>query len=489
MSNEKNLEKIVSWAKRRGFIFPDSEIYGGLSGIYDFGPYGLALKNNIKKLWRKTFVEDRDDVVGIESAILMNRKVWQASGHEGNFVDEMVECRKCHQRFRIDEISQEENSKTQNPNIKQSSNIKCPNGGEHEFTEPKKFNPMFKTHVGVIEDEKSMTYLRPETAQGMFVNFKQVMETSRKKVPFGIAQMGKSFRNEINTKDFLFRVREFEIAEIEYFVKPPSTSSGQAGDDEKFFDEWLKNWEDFVLGLGIKKENIKQYEHPKEGLSHYSKRTVDIQYNYPFGWKELTGCANRTDFDLKSHQKSSGKGLSCFDEQSKEKYIPYVIEPTMGIERLMLAIICDAFEEVPDGRQDSHPEQSEGSPANAGLADKLPDSSSPSQNDTLEIVLHFLPKLAPVKIAVLPLVKKLSKDARAVYDDLKSCWGDIEFDESGSIGRRYRRQDEIGTPFCVTFDFDSLEDKKVTVRDRDSMKQDRIEIKELKNYLFGKLSF
>ncbi len=433
-----NLEKIVSWAKRRGFVMPGSEIYGGISGIYDFGPYGLALKNNIKKLWWKKFIEDRDDIVGIESSILMNRKVWQASGHEKDFVDELVECKKCHQRFKADDLPKD----------------KCPSGGEHEFTAPKQFNPMFRTHIGVIEDEKSLTYLRPETAQGMFTDFKQILEVSRKKIPFGIAQIGKSFRNEINTKDFLFRVREFEIAEIEYFVTP--------GDDEKSFDEWLKNWEEFVLSIGIKKENLKTYEHPKEDLSHYSKRTIDIQYNYPFGWKELTGLSNRTDFDLSSHEKASGKDLKYFDEESKEKYIPYVIEPTLGIERLMLAVIYDAFEEISGGR---------------GTKDEKSEES--------EIVLHFDPSIAPVKIAILPLVKKLSGKAQEIYKDLKTCWGEIEFDESGSIGRRYRRQDEIGTPYCVTIDFE--EDGKVTVRDRDSMKQERVDIKELKNYFFGKL--
>lgn len=435
---ENKLEKIVSWAKRRGFVMPGSEIYGGLSGIYDFGPYGIALKNNIKKLWWKRFVEDREDVVGIESAILMNRQVWQASGHEKDFVDKLVECKKCHQRFKADDLPKE----------------KCPNGSEHEFTESKQFNPMFETHVGVISDETSKTYLRPETAQGMFTNLKQIMEVSRKKLPFGIAQIGKSFRNEINTKDFLFRIREFEIAEIEYFVKPD--------DDEKTFDEWLKNWEEFVLSLGIKKENIKHYEHPKEALSHYSKRTVDINYNYPFGWKELTGLANRTDFDLSFHEKASGKDLKYFDEESKKKYWPYVIEPTLGIERLMLAIICDAFEEVSGGRG----------------VDKSEEGN--------EIVLHLNPKIAPIKIAVLPLVKKLSDKAQEIYKDLKTCWGEIEYDESGSIGRRYRRQDEIGTPYCITIDFE--EDGKVTVRDRDTMKQERVEIKELKNYLFGKLA-
>lgn len=440
------LEKIVSWAKRRGFVMPGSEIYGGISGIYDFGPYGTVLKNNIKKLWWKRFIEDRDDIVGIESAIIMNRKVWQASGHEAGFVDELVECKKCHQRFKADDLPEN----------------KCQSGGDHELTEAKNFNPMFKTHVGVIESDESMTYLRPETAQGMFTNFKQVMEVSRKKLPFGIAQVGKSFRNEINTKDFIFRVREFEIAEIEYFVKP--------GEDEKTFDEWLKEWEAFVLSLGIKKENIKNYEHPKESLCHYSKRTVDIEYNYPFGWKELTGLANRTDFDLKSHQDASGKDLSYFDEETKQKILPYVIEPTLGIERLMLAVICDAFEEVQGGR---------------GVDKSDPSTSAQDDADASEVVLHLDPKIAPVKIAVLPLVKKLSEKGREIYKDLKTCWGDIEFDESGSIGRRYRRQDEIGTPYCVTTDFE--EDGKVTVRDRDTMKQERVEVKDLKNYLFGKL--
>lgn len=438
--DEKKLEKIVSWAKRRGFIFPGSEIYGGLGGVYDLGPYGVTLKNNIKKLWWKTFVEDREDVVGLESAILMNRAVWQASGHEKGFTDELVECKKCNQRFKADDLPKE----------------KCQSGGDHELTDPKTFNTMFKTYIGATQDEKNTTYLRPETAQGMFTDWKQVAETARKKLPFGIAQMGKSFRNEIMTKDFLFRVREFEIAEIEYFVKP--------GEDEKSFDEWLKNWEDFLLSLGIKKENLKNYEHPKEGLAHYSKRTIDIQYNYPFGWKELTGVANRSDFDLKSHQEASGKDLSYYDEDSKEKYIPFVIEPTLGIERLMLAVICDAYEEL-EARTETTEAKME-----------------------KEVVLHFSTSLAPVKVAVLPLMKKLSEEARKVYQDIKSCYGEVEFDEAGSIGKRYRRQDEIGTPYCITFDFDSLDDKKVTVRDRDTMKQERILILELKKYLFTKLS-
>lgn len=446
----KNLEKIVSWAKRRGFVIPSSEIYGGIAGVYDFGPYGIALKNNIKKLWWKTFIENRDDVVGIESAILMNKKVWQASGHEKGFIDELVECKKCNQRFKADDISKE----------------KCLKGGDHELTEPKAFNTMFRL------DE---TYLRPETAQGMFTDFKQVLEVSRQKLPFGIGQIGKSFRNEINTKDFLFRVREFEIAEIEYFVKP--------GEDEKAFDNALLSWETFILQLGIKENNLEHYEHPKEGLAHYSKRTVDLQYKFPFGTKELAGVANRTDFDLKAHQDISGKDLSYFDEETGKKFIPYVIEPTIGIERLMLAIICDAFEEAKGGRGENADNVI---PAKAGIQSGSQIKSG--MTGDIETVLHFNPSIAPVKIAVFPLVKKLSDEAKKIYQDLKTCWGDIEFDESGSIGRRYRRQDEIGTPYCVTFDFDSLKDKKVTVRDRDTMKQERVEIAELKNYFFGKFN-
>jgi len=436
MENENKLEKIVSWAKRRGFIWPSSEIYGGIGGFYDFGPYGVELKNNIKNLWWKTFVQDREDVVGLESSVIMSNKVWQASGHEKGFIDQLVECKKCHQRFKVDDLTDE----------------KCQQGGKHEFTSPKSFNAMFKTHIGVVEDQSTKTYLRPETAQGMFVDFKQILETSRLKLPFGIAQIGKSFRNEINTKDFLFRVREFEIAEIEYFVK--------SGQDEKYFDQWLADWQKFILNLGIKKENLKLFEHPKKSLAHYSKRTVDINYNFPFGWKELAGVANRTDFDLSSHEKASGRDLKYFDQDSKEKYWPYVIEPTLGIERLALAVICEAFEETKS---------------------RTTTSQAASEN---EIVLHFTNLLAPVKVAVFPLVnkEKLPQVAQEIYQALKPCWN-IFYDETGSIGRRYRRQDEIGTPYCLTVDFDSLKDKTVTVRDRDTMKQERVKIDDLKNYL------
>ncbi|HLC38541.1 MAG TPA: glycine--tRNA ligase [Patescibacteria group bacterium] len=484
---ENKLEKIVSWAKRRGFMFPSSEIYGGVNGFYDLGPYGVALKNNLKRLWWKRFVEERDDVVGLESSIIMNRKVWQASGHEKGFMDPLMECqnKNCQARFREDLIFVDEIPKTSKEwilwaqnwedlyfmfhpegdgykkNIKlaretlaKSGEVICPKCVISTNYKIKQFNPMFKTNIGVIEDENSKTYLRPETAQGMFCDFKLILETARQKIPFGIAQVGKSFRNEINTKDFLFRVREFEIAEIEYFIKP--------GEDEAAFDEWLKNWKDFVLSLGIKEENIKEYEHPKEDLSHYSKRTVDLQFNYPFGWKELTGVANRTDFDLKAHEKASGKDLHYFDQESGKKYLPFVIEPTLGIERLMLAVICDAFEET-EARTET----------TKAVTEK-------------ETVLHFAPSIAPVKVAILPLVKKLSNKANEIYKDLKMCWP-VEFDESGSIGRRYRRQDEIGTPYCVTVDFETEKDKKVTIRNRDTMKQDRVAILELKNYLWDKI--
>lgn len=400
--SDYKLQSIVSWAKRRGFIYPSSEIYGGIGGVYDFGPYGVELYRNIKNLWWKTFVEQRDDVLGLDSSVLMNRKVWQASGHEKGFTDPLVECKKCHNRYREDQID--------------SKN--CPQC-KGELTEAKKFNLMFKTYVGSVDDSENMTYLRPETAQGMFVNFKNVIDSNRKKVPFGIAQIGKCFRNEITTGEYLFRVREFEIAEIEYFVKP--------GTDEEWFDKWLGEWKKFVSDIGIDLKNVVEHEHPKAELSHYSKRTVDLQYKFPFGTKELTGLANRTDFDLRSHQEASGKDMQYFNEETGKKYLPYVIEPTMGMGRMFLATICDNYEEIKGGRSESE----------AG--------------GEKEVVMHLDPKIAPVKAAVLPLTKKLSTDAKKVYEDLKSAFGAIEYDEGGSIGRRYRRQDEIGTPYSTLF--------------------------------------
>jgi len=476
--SENKLAKIVSLAKRRGFIFPSSEIYGGVGGVYDWGPYGVELKNNFKKLWWKTFVEDRDDVVGIESSVIMNRRVWQASGHEERFIDWMIECNKCKSRFRLDDYPQIKYKAK--PDVKEISweyddvnhpliCQKCKNeidiepmavsklaGVSREKNKPRPFNPLFKTYIGPVQSEEDFTYLRPETAQGMFTNFKQILETARKKIPFGIAQMGKSFRNEITPKNFIFRTREFEIAEIEYFVKP--------GDDEKAFGKWLKDWEKFYLDLGLSKENIVHNEHSKKDLSHYSKRTVDLNYKFPFGEKELAGVANRTDYDLKAHEKASGKDLKYFDQEKGEKYTPYVIEPTLGVERSLFAIICDAFEEVEGGRTET----------------------TKAVKDA-EIVLKIDPKLAPIKVAVLPLVKKLSGKAKEVYDEIKKCYRS-EYDEVGSIGRRYRRQDEIGTPYCVTIDFDTKKDETVTIRDRDTMKQERIKISEISQYMWEKLN-
>ncbi len=447
MKNDNDkMEKIVSLCKRRGFVFPSSEIYGGLGGFWDFGPMGVLLKNNIKSLWWKHFVQERNDIVGLEGSIIMNPKTWQASGHIESFTDPLIECKKCHSRFREDHMLDGRYKGVGKAREKNQCSI-C---GSKEFTPPRNFNMMFKTYVGPAEDSSSVAYLRPETAQSMFADFKQILETSRQKIPFGIAQIGKAFRNEITFGNFFFRSREFEQMEIEYFVKP--------GSDEKLFDYWLGEWEKFILDLGINPKNLKTYEHPKESLSHYSKRTVDIEYNFPFGWSELTGCANRTDYDLTQHQKYSGKDLSYFelsvDSGQGKKFIPYVIEPTMGVDRLLLALIIDAYKE----------------------------------NEKDEVFLHFNPQVAPIKAAILPLVKKdnLPKIAQNIYNDLKKIWF-VEYDESGSIGRRYRRQDEIGTPYCITVDFDTLKDKAVTIRNQKTMKQERIKINNLEKYLRDKL--
>ena len=460
-----NLEEIVSWAKRRGVVFPSSEIYGGISGVYDLGPKGVALKNNLKNLWWQRFVISREDIVGLESAILMNRRVWQASGHEAGFVDNLIECKKCHHRFRAEDFEigvtkiKDEVKKGVGGGGGGAKNLpgkfKCTNCGSAEWVDARQFNLMFKTFIGATEDSASQTYLRPETAQGMFVNFKQILETSRQKIPFGIAQIGKSFRNEITPRNFLYRMREFEIAEIEYFVKPDEA--------EEAFEHWLKEWQAFFWEIGLKKENLKLYEPPKKDLAHYSRRTVDILYHFPFGWYELAGVANRGDFDLRNHQKASGKDLQYYDSQADKKYLPYVIEPTLGIERLILALICDGLEEVPGGRTKT----------TASVKEK-------------EIVFRILPKLAPIQIAVFPLVKKLSSETKKIYQQLKKQFV-VVYDEEGSIGRRYRRQDEIGTPFCLTFDFDSLKDKAVTIRDRDTMTQQRVKIDQIASVLKTKL--
>jgi glycyl-tRNA synthetase len=437
------MKKIVSLAKRRGFINQSSEIYGGVEAIWDYGPLGVLLKNNIKDIWWKHFVQEREDIVGIEGSVIMHPRVWEASGHLEDFTDPLIECKNCHSRFRADHLTKKE----------------CPNCGKKEFTKPQQFNLLVKTFLGSVEDKAHQTYLRGETAQSMFTNFKWVLESSRKKIPFGIAQIGKSFRNEITTGNFTFRSREFEIAEVEYFVKP--------GTDDKWFREWIKEWENFFIDLGIKKGNLRRREHPKEKLAHYSKKTIDIEYKFPWGWDELAGIANRTDYDLKRHSQYSGKDLSYFDEEKKETYIPYVIEPTMGIERPLLVFLIDAYEEIKGGR-----------------------TKTTKATKEKETVLRFDKRLAPIKVAVLPLVKndsKLVKKSEEVYDLIKPYFMS-QYDEVGSIGRRYRRQDEIGTPFAITIDFDTLKQDDVTVRDRDTMKQERVKISELVEYLKEKLN-
>lgn len=443
---EDKMQKIVSLAKRRGFIFQTSEIYGGVEALWDYGPLGALAKNNIKREWIKRFVQERDDVVLVDGAILMHPKTWEASGHLKSFTDPLVECKSCHARYRADEISK---IKNQNENAK-IKNRTCPTCGGRDFTPQRQFNLMFKTFLGPVEDEASVAYLRPETAQTMFEDFKLVQESMRLKLPFGIAQVGKSFRNEITTGNFTFRSREFEIGEIEYFVKP--------GEDDKAFEEWLAAWEQFFFHLGLKKENLRRKEHARKDLAHYSKRTVDIEYNFPFGWAELAGVANRTDFDLSQHAKFSGQDVRYFDEETGKRYFPYVIEPTLGIERLLLALLCDAYEEVKGGR-----------------------TKTTEATKEREVVLHLNKKIAPIQVAVLPLVKndkKLVAKAREVSRMLKPHFL-CQYDEVGTIGRRYRRQDEIGTPYCVTLDFDTLKDDAVTVRDRDTMGQKRVKIEEL----------
>ena len=443
---DEKMKKIISLAKRRGFVFQSSEIYGGVEALWDYGPLGTAMKQNIRKAWFNMFVRQQSNIVAIEGAILMHPKVWQASGHIENFTDPLIECKSCNGRFRADHMIDGRfvgQGEAKEPN-------QCPNCGDRDFTPARNFNLMFKTFLGPIQDEANATYLRPETAQSMFTNFKLVQESQRLKVPFGIAQAGKAFRNEITTGNFIFRSREFEQMEIEYFVKP--------GEDEQSFDLWVEKWEQFFLSLGLRKENLRRYEHPKESLSHYSKRTVDIEYKFPFGWGELAGIANRTDFDLKQHAEFSGQDLRYFDETTKEKYFPYVIEPTVGLDRLFLALLCDAYEEVEGGR-----------------------STTTEAAKEKETMLKFSPSVAPVQVAVFPLVKnkqELVAEAKRIYAELQQKFS-CQYDETGAIGRRYRRQDEIGTPFAVTVDFDTLEDDSVTLRNRDTMAQERVSVKHL----------
>jgi len=433
MSGNVSMEKIVSLCKRRGFVFPSSEIYGGLASCWDYGPFGVELKRNIKDAWWKTIVQERDDVLGLETSIMMHPKIWEASGHIDSFTDPLVECKSCHLRWRAEELRDE----------------KCPKCGG-ELTKPRMFNLMFKTFMGPIEDEASTIYLRPETAQGMFVNFENAVTISRKKLPLGIAQIGKSFRNEITPGNFVFRTREFEHMEVEYFVKP--------GDDKQWFDYWVEERFNWYIALGIKKENLRLRQHSKEDLAHYAKDCYDIEYLFPMGWAELEGIANRGDYDLTQHAKFSGKDLSFHDNESGQHYIPYIIEPSAGVERSFLAFLIDSYrEEVVEGEK--------------------------------RVVLSLHPSLTPIKVAILPLSRneKLTPLAKEIYGQLRSSFITY-YDDSQSIGRRYRRQDEIGSLFCVTIDFESLEDHQVTIRDRDSLAQIRVPIEDLEKTLRAKLS-
>ena len=460
---EKTMEKVVALAKARGFVYPGSEIYGGLANTWDYGPIGVELKNNVKKAWWKKFVQESPYNVGVDCAILMNPMAWVASGHVGGFSDPLMDCKECKERFRADKMIEdfmaEKGMEAEavdgwgNEKMKQfidDNNVTCPSCGAHNFTDIRQFNLMFKTFQGVTEDAKNTVYLRPETAQGIFVNFKYVQRTSRKKIPFGIGQIGKSFRNEITPGNFTFRTREFEQMELEFFCKPDT--------DLEWFGYWKDYCVNFLKNLGIKDDEMRIRDHEKEELSHYSKATSDIEFLFPFGWGELWGIADRTDFDLTQHQNTSGEDMSYFDQEANEKYIPYVIEPSLGADRVTLAFLCSAYDEEEVGEGD------------------------------VRTVLHFHPAIAPVKAAVLPLSKKLSEKATEVYHMLSKNFN-VEYDEAGSIGKRYRRQDEIGTPFCITYDFDSLENNTVTVRDRDTMEQIRIGIDELEGYLKEKMEF
>ena len=464
----KTMDKIVALCKTRGFIFPGSEIYGGLANTWDYGPLGVELKNNVKRAWWKKFVQENPYNVGLDAAILMNPQTWVASGHLGGFSDPLMDCRECHERFRADKVIEDWCTETgftlpkpidaftqaEMKDFVEEHTIPCPTCGKHNFTDIRQFNLMFKTFQGVTEDAKNTVYLRPETAQGIFVNFNNVQRTTRKKLPFGIGQIGKSFRNEITPGNFIFRVREFEQMELEFFCKP--------GTDLEWFQYWRSFCHNWLLSIGLKDENLRLRDHDPEELCFYSKATTDFEFLFPFGWGELWGVADRTDYDLTQHQNTSGEKMVYREGEGKDmvEYIPYVIEPSLGVERSVLAVLCDAYdEEVVD----------------------------PEKND-IRVVLHLHPALAPVKAAILPLSKKLSDKAAEIYTEL-SKYFNVDFDETGSIGKRYRRQDEIGTPLCVTYDFDSETDGCVTVRDRDSMQQVRLPVSELKAYIEKTVAF
>jgi glycyl-tRNA synthetase len=477
MEKLPSLDPVINLAKRRGIFFNSAELYGGANGLFDLGPLGVEMSNRIKQLWWKRFVWQRDDVLGLDAAIITPAAVLEASGHTENFTDPLIECENCHIRLRADHFLEEEDeevfvirwrdeairmrklgekraeeeAKAAWKKLHDDKNLTCPNCEKGPFTAPRMFNMMFKTQLGAVEGAGSTAYLRPETAQGIFTNYKNILDSYHRKLPFGIAQIGKAFRNEITTGNSLFRVRELEQAEIEYFVKP--------GDDDQFFDHWKQQWYEFLTdNLGLKKENLREYEHPKEKLSHYSKKTIDFEYAFPFGWGELTGLANRTDFDLKSHQEKSGRDLQYFDEETREKLLPYVIEPTLGIGRALLAVLVDSYKEYPQGRD--------------------------GKGTEVEFVLHLPKQIAPIQVAVLPLMKKdgMGEKAKEVLSLIRDKTVAV-YDDSGAIGKRYRRQDEVGTPVCVTVDYDTLTDNTVTVRDRDTMEQKRVPISELQQHV------
>ena len=459
LNTEKTMEKLVALCKGRGFVYAGSEIYGGLANTWDYGPLGVELKTNIKNAWRKKFIQENPYNVGLDSAILMNPQTWVASGHLGGFSDPLMDCRECKTRHRADNLIEDFDgtnvagwSNEQMMEYIKEKAIACPSCGKHNFTDIRQFNLMFKTFQGVTEDSKNELYLRPETAQGIFVNFANIQRTTRKKVPFGVAQIGKSFRNEITPGNFIFRVREFEQMELEFFCKP--------GTDLEWFEYWRGFCRDWLYSLGIKPENLRLRDHDPEELCFYSKATTDFEYLFPFGWGELWGVADRTDYDLTQHINTSGKGLDYFDPETNERYVPYVVEPSLGVERLFLTILTEAYdEEVVD-----------------------------AEKNDVRVVLRFHPTLAPFKAAVLPLSKKLGEQAQEVYAQLAKKFM-VDYDDAGSIGKRYRRQDEIGTPVCITYDFESLEDGCVTVRDRDTMEQKRIKIEELDAYIESIIEF
>ena len=465
-NKEKSMDKIVDLCKSKGFVYPGSEIYGGLANTWDYGPLGVELKNNIKKAWLKKFVQENKYNVGLDSAILMNPQTWVASGHIGGFSDPLMDCKECKTRHRADNLIEDFDgtnvvgwSNEQMTDYIRDHEICCPNCGKSNFTDIRQFNLMFKTFQGVTEDTKSELYLRPETAQGIFVNFSNIQRTTRKKIPFGVAQVGKSFRNEITPGNFIFRVREFEQMELEFFCKP--------GTDLEWFEYWRSFCRNFLISLGLKEENLRLRDHSPEELCFYSKATTDFEYLFPFGWGELWGVADRTYYDLTQHIKTSGKSLEYFDPETNEKYIPYVIEPSLGVERLFLSIVTEAYDEE----------------------ELISTDKNGNEKKEVRTVMRLHPALAPYKAAVLPLVKKLTPKAEEVFEMLSKKFM-VTFDETGTIGKRYRRQDEIGTPFCITYDFDTLEnDGCVTVRDRDTMEQERIRIEELENYLNKKTEF